>query len=92
MFITVTQSGYIGTTQIASGLFLIVFDRGRELRACVRKVRLTQFGHWMMGHANILGHKETLSGDFGGENSNETLRRPERRSPARATGPRTGRA
>lgn len=38
-----------------------------NFRAIVRKVALSQFGHWMMGKARIHGHTITLSGSYGSD-------------------------
>lgn len=66
MYIRSTMRGYDRHgQQRASGLFLAVFSRGRELRAVVRSVRLTQFGHWMMGDMTIAKCKFTMSGCYG---------------------------
>lgn len=62
MFITSDRRGYVGTSQYAAGLFLIVFCNenapplasGRKpLRVIVRKVALTQSGHFMTGHVTF---------------------------------------
>jgi len=68
--------------QSASGLFLMVFgghefvldhDTGRHvpvrfpLMACVRKVRMTQFGHFMMGDTVVGKSRITVSGAYGAD-------------------------
>jgi hypothetical protein len=62
MFITSDRRGYVGTSQYASGLFLLVFTNENAprlangkmaLRALVRKVALTQSGHFMTGHVSL---------------------------------------
>jgi hypothetical protein len=51
-----------------SGSFLMLFCReGRELRACVRHVKLTQIGHFMMGRVKLGPWEFCLSGSFGRE-------------------------
>jgi hypothetical protein len=37
----------------------------RELRACISKTRLHQFGHFMMGKALVGPHQISLSGCYG---------------------------
>jgi hypothetical protein len=38
-----------------------------QIRALVRFVSMEQFGHFMMGHARVHGHKITLSGSYGSD-------------------------
>lgn len=72
------HGGYVGGDQYATGDFLIVFEQPfasihdrplrPELRALVRRVRLSQTGHFMMGSAQIAGkHTVTLSGAYGSD-------------------------
>lgn len=53
--------------QRSRGDYLVVFeaDNGREWRCVRRKVSLHQFGHFMMGHADIADWRFSLSGSFG---------------------------
>lgn len=68
-------SGYDnhGNQYTTRGLFLILvtpkdqYSNKDNMRAIVRKVALTQFGHWMMGYARIKGERITLSGSYGGD-------------------------
>lgn len=64
--------------QFAQGYFLMLFCRPdaketyeqsehEKLYACVRYVRLSQLGHWMMGYAHVGGKKFTLSGELGND-------------------------
>ena len=46
---------------------------GNNLRAVVRKVALHQFGHWMMGRANIGGKWITISGSYGQDGLPKTV-------------------
>jgi hypothetical protein len=69
------RSGYTRDgTQWGKGAFLMIFSQdrwkhpeadGRELRACVRTVRLEQCGQFMMGCVMVGPHKITLSGCYG---------------------------
>jgi hypothetical protein len=72
------HEGYVGGDQYATGDFLIIFEKPAasiherplrpELRALVRRVRLRQTGHFMMGSAQIAGkHTVALSGAYGGD-------------------------
>ena len=72
MYIEKTTSYYKGTEQCsrrARFLILMQLDSlpiGKgNLRGCVRKVALRQFGHFMMGTARIGGQSITLSGAYG---------------------------
>lgn len=60
---------YAGTEQRHTRApFLILASRSPEaLYACVRKVALGQFGHFMMGRANIGGSWVTVSGAYGND-------------------------
>lgn len=42
-------------------------DYFTETRALVRKVALSQCGHWMMGTARAFGHSLTVSGAYGAD-------------------------
>jgi len=71
------KSGYTRDgTQWGKGTFLMIFSQdrykhpdadGRELRACVRTVRLEQCGQFMMGRVMVGLNKITLSGCYGGD-------------------------
>ncbi len=65
MFLTVGRRGHTW----AEGPFLILFDESPsgEIRAIVRRVRLAQTGHFMMGRVVIAGHSISLSGGYGGD-------------------------
>ena len=59
---------------IGRGPFLILLskwdpkDRGKfEIRGIVRKVALSQCGHWMMGIARFYGHSAGVSGSYGAD-------------------------
>jgi len=78
MFIGQTDGGRRGCNQWASGPYLFVVEHprgmtviapGRQahtLYACVRRVRLSQFGHFMMGHIRIgKWRKIVVSGSIG---------------------------
>lgn len=54
-------------SQKASGPFLMVFNKDKELRACVRHVRMSQCGHFMMGQVQLGPFKITLSGTYGSD-------------------------
>ena len=53
------------------GLFLLLIQPDIKggvncpIKAVIRKVALKQFGHWMMGKANIGGHWYSVSGSYG---------------------------
>lgn len=62
--------------QTAAGPFLLVFSLShithpganlRELRACVRHVRMHQFGHFMMGRADVGRYRISVSGTYGAD-------------------------
>lgn len=64
------ESGYDRSgQQFARGQFLLLFSRlsDKKLFACVRKVSMTQFGHFMMGFARIGSEKITVSGTYGSD-------------------------
>jgi hypothetical protein len=65
VFIKISKRGHTW----AEGPFLILFDEGPsgEIRAIVRRVRLSQTGHFMMGRVVIDGHNISLSGGYGGD-------------------------
>jgi hypothetical protein len=65
MFLKVTRQGHTWR----EGPFLILFDNGatKDLRALVRRVRLSQCGHFMMGRVEVAGFKIGLSGGYGGD-------------------------
>jgi len=78
MFVARMRGGYNRHgEQSAQGDFLILFSlshithpeehKKMEVRACVRYVRMVQFGHFMMGRTRIGPHKLTLSGTYGGD-------------------------
>lgn len=64
-------------SQWTKGNFLILFDEPfaephgpgavPPLRACVRKVRLSQLGHFMMGRIKLGGAEVVLSGAYGND-------------------------
>jgi hypothetical protein len=89
MFIGGSDRGYLRDgTQVALGAFLILFSRRGwvvkdpraktgeydEIRGVVRRVKLTQTGHWMMGQADLWGHTVTLSGTYGEDGLTNDLR------------------
>lgn len=76
-----SQTGYTADgQQKAGGPFLLVFS-GQErftpegstarplptLRACVRSVRMSQCGHFMMGSAQVGSYRVSLSGSYGSD-------------------------
>jgi len=72
MYVKVNRSGYDRQDQqVANGEFLIICTNPvkdtsqTELRACVRKVKLQQCGHWMMGSVRLADHRIVLSGAYG---------------------------
>jgi len=75
MYIENTFSGYNShgeqIARRANFLLLIspkTYERRNEpIKAIVRKVALSQFGHWMMGKARIYGHTITVSGSYGSD-------------------------
>lgn len=75
MFIKTRKSGYTRDgQQFAHGLFLLLVSPKESapigtnnVRAIVRFVRLTQFGHWMMGSAWIGGKRIAVSGAYGND-------------------------
>ena len=75
MYIENTLSGYNShgeqISRRANFLLLIspkTYERRNEpIKAIVRKVALSQFGHWMMGKARIYGYSVTVSGSYGGD-------------------------
>ncbi len=65
--------------QTAAGLFLILFsDDGSatNLRACVRHVRMCEFGQYMMGSVHLAGIRYVLSGAYGSDGLPETCHDP----------------
>ena len=74
MYIEKTETYYKdGEQHTRRGLFLLlVQSKDRELgpdnfRAIVRKVALSQCGHWMMGRARVKGHTLIVSGSYGSD-------------------------
>jgi len=73
MFISTRRAGYDRHgQQVASGRFLLLVQskdgNARDpIRALVRFVSLTQFGHFMMGSARAFGHHITVSGSYGSD-------------------------
>jgi hypothetical protein len=68
MFIKSGRKWYTRNGQHSSGAFLMLFCReGRELRACVRHVKLTQIGHFMIGQVKFGPWEFVLSGGFGSD-------------------------
>lgn len=68
MFLQVEQFGINDRgEEVAHGLFLVVFQKDKELRAVVRHARLRQCGHWMMGTVAIGADRVTLSGSYGAD-------------------------
>ena len=68
------QTYYVGSEQHTSrGLFLMLLqEKGKpltqdNLRAIVRKVALSQLGHFMMGYARIGGRSFVVSGAYGSD-------------------------
>lgn len=75
MYIEPVTSGYEsdGTQVSRRGLFLLLLTSENSgsgqgaVRAIVRKVALRQCGHWMMGSAQIKGHRISVSGSYGSD-------------------------
>ena len=75
MYIRNTISGYDSSgKQVARRqLFLmLVQDKDKpccaeNTRAIVRKVALSQLGHWMIGFARVKGERLTVSGSYGSD-------------------------
>lgn len=68
MFITASTRGYDRDGgQRASGSFLVVFNKDKELRACMRFVRMRQCGQFMMGSVKLGPFKVILSGTYGSD-------------------------
>lgn len=67
MYVGKQKGWYAGTEQRASGSFLIVLSKGRELRGIVRSVRMAQCGHFMMGRVTVAGESLSLSGTYGSD-------------------------
>lgn len=76
MFLTNKYSGYTRDgAQFAQGYFLILATNEEEppyqlrppLLYCIRFVRYTQCGHFMMGYARIAGQSVILSGPYGSD-------------------------
>lgn len=77
MFVKTKYSGYRNDgSQSAGGLFLILMQKESDgirrlkhgdLRAVVRHVRMTQFGHFMMGTVQVGPKRLTLSGSYGSD-------------------------
>lgn len=78
MFVAKGRRGYNRHgEQSSSGLFLVLFSlshithpeehKKMEVRACIRHVRMTQCGQFMMGSVRVGPHKMTLSGTYGGD-------------------------
>ena len=59
------------------GAFLLLLDRDNadELRAIVRKVALSQCGHFMMGTARVFGQSIPVSGAYGSDGLPRTIDR-----------------
>jgi hypothetical protein len=66
-----------GTQHARRGRFLILVQTEDstwyETRAIVRKVALTQCGHWMTGSARAWGHRIPISGAYGGDGLPRTV-------------------
>lgn len=55
-----------GQQHVRKADFLILYgDTYADVRACIRRVALSQFGHWMTGRANVYGQWVSLSGAYG---------------------------
>lgn len=68
MFITSSGRSYDRDGgQRAAGSFLMVFNKGKELRACMRFVKMHQCGQFMMGQVQLGPFKITLSGTYGSD-------------------------
>lgn len=73
MYIEKTRGYYTsdGQQNIERANFLILMtpktDHKAPVRAIVRKVAMSQFGHFMMGTARIKGHSLALSGSYGAD-------------------------
>jgi hypothetical protein len=63
-------SGYLGPSGKQSR-----YVHHTEIRALVRKVAMSQRGHWMMGRARVFGHSLSLSGSYGGDGLTVTVPR-----------------
>ena len=85
MYLENVFSGYdsSGQQMTQRGRFLILFQLQKDnigdmccaenTYAIVRKVALQQFGHWMMGRANVGGKWITVSGSYGGDGMPRTF-------------------
>lgn len=78
MYILPTRQYYDSSGQQHAGRqwFLILVqtnDRINDIRAIVRKVALSQFGHWMMGTARAFNHSITISGSYGSDGLPKTV-------------------
>lgn len=80
MYISPISYYYRGTIQcVPKGPFLILAQQADKpigadnLYAIIRKVALSQLGHWMMGHANIGGKYHSISGAYGNDGLPMTL-------------------
>ena len=80
MFITVSKAWYTRDgSQFAHGYFLLLMRPQQTLeemlahvpqppvRGLVRYVRLSQFGHFMIGRITVAGNKVVLSGAYGND-------------------------
>ena len=74
MYLTNGHGYYRGSEQCTTrGQFLLLLQLAdkpcspENTYAVVRKVALRQFGHWMMGSANICGKWRTVSGAYGSD-------------------------
>lgn len=83
MYLQPTSTYYVGTEMhIRRNLFLILcqppgsmrgFNQMTQTRAIVRKVAMSQCGHFMMGYAYAFGHKLILSGSYGSDGLPKTV-------------------
>ena len=70
MYISPTETyyEYDGTQHSRRANFLVLAsDNDNNLYAIVRKVALSQCGHWMMGKARIAGATYVVSGAYGND-------------------------
>lgn len=71
MYVVQTRSYYTasGNQHSARAPFLLLLQKPDDtaIYGCVRKVALEQWGHWMMGRANLGGRWHTVSGAYGSD-------------------------
>lgn len=72
LFPNSTYYGAHGQSCLRAPFLLLINKAGDPLQpgnvfAVVRQVALKQWGHWMMGKANLHGHWYTVSGSYGSD-------------------------